>query len=199
MSRWGLLSLGLLVVVFVPLRAAPAPERKVPRELLVERRDAARDTYHMTCTIWRFPPPKGLGVKGTEFSKVILWSERWVEAELPLCKNAAERAAALKTYVERARQHEELMLQAFRIVRVTRAAVTEATYARAQAEIRYFEATGKRLPRKTADDRPKEELPRETLVKPRDDSVGEQPRVISPNDTGKGQPEKGRPPKEKKK
>jgi hypothetical protein len=148
------------------MRSAPAPERKVPKELLQKRLEAARKVYVQNQLRMR----AGNGSPKELFG----WSRRILEAELPLCVNEAARVAAYRANVERTREVERILNRAVQtgIARVADAAA--ATYYRVEAEILLFKTTGKYTPEKEENGRsdkgtrilltPKEEG--DTLPKP---------------------------------
>lgn len=140
MTRSCLLSLGVFVLTAVPALTAPAPAPpKVPRELLEARLKAARNVAILYQKRYRLGRAR--------FVETLPWSERCLDAELALAEKKADRVAALAAYVRRTRAVEERIKIMAAYPRGPRdGEVEEATYYRVQAEIRYFEATGKSLP-----------------------------------------------------
>jgi RNA polymerase sigma factor (sigma-70 family) len=120
-------------------RAAPAPAaRKVPKELLEKRLEAAQNVYKQTLQRIR----GGQGLPAELFG----WSERWFEAETALSDKKAEHIKAFKAHVERTREVERLMIGWARAGQGKQADAEAATYYRVTAEIQFFEATGELLP-----------------------------------------------------
>lgn len=140
MSRWRVLALCVVAAIALPLRAAPAPERKVPKTLLQERLQAARKVYDQT----------RMRVRGGDGRPTDLfgWSERILKAELPLCETEEARVAAYKANVERTREVERILKGLERTGNVLLSDANAATYYRVEAEILYFKATGKEAPKK---------------------------------------------------
>jgi hypothetical protein len=120
--------------------AAPAMvQSKVPKELLEKRRDMAKRVWETKWQIitqtGRMPPSELLG-----------WSERWMEAELALRDKKEERITALKSHVDRTREVERLSIATWKMRRLMAVDADAASYERLNAEIRYYEATGKSQP-----------------------------------------------------
>lgn len=148
MARSCLLALGVFVLVAAPALAAPAPAPpKVPRELLEARLKAARNVYTLR--------QRRVQLGTARPAELLGWSERWLDAELALAEKKVDRVAALAAHVRRTRELEKLITAFNRTGASMRDDVEAATYYRVQAEIRYFEATGKSLPpAKDEKDRP---------------------------------------------
>jgi hypothetical protein len=156
MSRLLLLGvfLGLFALCVLPLSSAPAPMPKVPKELLVARLVAARDTYETTKTRIRH----GGGLPEELFG----WSRRWLDAELALCKDKAARLAAMQDHVKRTREVERLAHAYAKAGQSKAADASASTYYRIEAEIMLLEAGGE-LPKQ--DKKVEEEL--KPLPKPK--------------------------------
>jgi len=73
-------------------------------------------------------------------------SERWLDAELALSEKKEDRFAALEAHVARTREVERIAFARARAGAGTEADTHAAAYERYNAEIRYFEATGKAPP-----------------------------------------------------
>ncbi len=119
--------------------AAPAPEPpKVPKEMLERRLEAAKAVWEIKWDLWqRNRMPLG---------ELFGWSERLLEAELPLREKQNDRIEALKAHVDRTRKIEQIASNLFESARGSSADAQTARYERINAEIRYFQATGKALP-----------------------------------------------------
>jgi hypothetical protein len=141
--------------------AAPAPEaRKAPKEMLEKRRDAAKGAWEVKLALQlRTSPVRGN--VSPRLSDLFGWSERWLDAELALCEKKEDRIAALKAHVDRTRIIEQFAIRVVKFARGTQADVKAATYERINAEIRYYEETGKEPPPP-----PKEKEPDEKLLPP---------------------------------
>lgn len=100
----------------------------VSRELLEERRDAARDVFQEE--IRRLQAGEALP------GGVSAWSERWLEAELALSLARADRLKALEAHVERTKQVEEIAMAYAKAGQGRQADASVARYYRADAEIR---------------------------------------------------------------
>lgn len=113
---------------------APAP-RKPPKELLEKRLDEVKIVWDMKMQRLQFR-------KGQP-SDLFGWSERCLEAELALQDEKEGRMKALKAHVDRLRALERIAR--FNADRGLSDVIEShaATYERTNAEIRYFEATGK--------------------------------------------------------
>lgn len=136
-------------------QGAPAPAaKKVPKELLEKRRDAAKGAWEIKLAIGKraFAPKGNFNPK---ISDLLGWSERWLDAELPLCEKKAERIAALKAHVDRTRKVEQMAMAIEKFAGATTADIKAATYERLNAEIRYFEETGKTPPPPDNEELPK--------------------------------------------
>jgi hypothetical protein len=146
MSCWRLLAMGLLLAAAVPMRAEPPPKRKIPRELLEMRLNAARVVYELDYVrIMGGPgqPPELFG-----------WSERILKAELPLCESKVAREAAYKANLARLRNLERLLKtydELFPDNHTWSADAAAATFDRLEAEIEYFQLTGKQAPSDAGD------------------------------------------------
>jgi RNA polymerase sigma factor (sigma-70 family) len=118
-----------------PPAAAP---RQVPKDLLEKQLDAARKVFKGRQV--RIRAGQGLP------TELYGWSERWLEAELALSSKKADRLAALKAHVERTREVEQMMMKYAEAGASRQEDTDAATYERARAEIRYFQATGEMPP-----------------------------------------------------
>jgi hypothetical protein len=118
---------------------------KVPKELLKERLDAARNVYKQNME--RIKGGIGFPIE------LLGWSERWLEAELALKDKKEERIAALKAHVNRTREVERMLIVYATTGQSKESDAAAGTYDRVNAEIRYFQATGK-LPPKAAEKAP---------------------------------------------
>jgi hypothetical protein len=129
MFRTGILSLSLLVAIPFLSVAAPAPALpKVPKELLEKRLDAVRKVFEQ----------KNRQVKLSRAHPSVLfgWSERWLEAELALAGNQADRVKALKDHLHRAQEIERLAINFAKVGGGRHDDAAAATYFRLKAEIR---------------------------------------------------------------
>jgi len=136
MSRSWFVALGLLVLVAARLPAEDKPQ--VPRELLEQRRDAARKVF--TEDFKRFFNFRA------EINPMFAWSQRWLEAELVLSDKKADRIASLEAHLERLRRLEKVAIQHARVGQLHQRDADAATYYRVDAEIRLFQVTGKMPP-----------------------------------------------------
>jgi hypothetical protein len=140
-------------------QGAPAPAaKKVPKEMLEKRRDAAKQLWKISFAL-RQGAFKGQGRFNGQLSDLWVWSERWLDAELALYDKKEDRSAALKGHVDRTRQIEQLAKANVQFAAGTSTSVIAATYERINAEIRYFEETGK-TPPPTEGIKPDNELPK---------------------------------------
>jgi hypothetical protein len=134
------LSLGLFALAGAPLVSAPAPAAPaVPKELLQERLEAARQTYKQT---WQ--RLKGGDAHPTDLPA---WSRRWLDAELALCEKKADRIAAHQAHLDRMKEVEQFMHRIVKAGMAVQADATAATYFRTEAEIGLIQAGGKLPPR----------------------------------------------------
>jgi hypothetical protein len=146
-AAWLVLTIILTLVaggVFIPRGAhgdaVPAPAKsKAPKELLEKRRDMAKRIWE---TKWQVITQTGR----MHVSELFGWSERWLEAELALQDKKEERITALKSHADRTREAERLSIASWKMRRLTAWDVDAASYERMNAEIRYYEATGKAQP-----------------------------------------------------
>ncbi len=116
---------------------APAPELpKVPKEMLEKRLETVKKVWKekwKVMTSGLSPQPDLL----------FGWSERLLDVELPLLDKPKDRIAALQAHVDRTREVERIVsTYAKRGVGRTSDA-DAATYERINAEIRFFQASGK--------------------------------------------------------
>jgi hypothetical protein len=146
-GAWLVLTIILILVaggVFIPRGAhgdavpASAPS-KAPKELLEKRRDIAKRVWE---TKWQIITQTGR----MPASDLLGWSERWMDAELALRDKKEERVAALQAHVERTREVERLSIASWKMGRLMAVDADAASYERFNAEIRYYEATGKAPP-----------------------------------------------------
>jgi hypothetical protein len=126
MRRWSI-SLLACLVVGVGLASADTPPR-VPKDLLEKRLDTARKVYEQNLARVK----NGQG----QPSGLAEWSERWLDAELALAAAQADRAKALRTHLDRAREVERIATNFARAGQGRQADADAATYFRLQAEIR---------------------------------------------------------------
>jgi hypothetical protein len=144
MSRSFQMALGLAVVGVCSLllsaessqNAAPKAALKIPRELLEERREAARKVYEEDLTRFR-------AAELAMDERLLWWSERWLNAELALSEKPAERTAALETHVKRVKEVERMFAHYAKVGQGRHSDAQAATYFRAEAEIRLLEAAQK--------------------------------------------------------
>jgi hypothetical protein len=125
--------------------SASAP-RKVPKELLEKRLEAARKVYELH--LKRIRGGQGLP------NELYGWSEHWFEAEMALSDKKADRIKALAAHVDRTREEERLMIAYARSGQGRQADADAATYYRVSAEIQFFEATGELPPKRPQEARP---------------------------------------------
>ncbi len=119
--------------------AAPAPEaRKVPKELLEKRRDAVQRVFNGKMQ----RVPRGLAQTDEFFG----WSERLLEAELALSEQKENQITAFKAHLDRTREIERIVTRMVKAGIATNADLDVAAYERINAEIRYFQGTGKDAP-----------------------------------------------------
>ncbi len=126
----------VLVLLCCEAVAAPAPPLKVPGELLMANRDAARQTYLALEVRAR----AGQANPG----ELSVWSRRWLDAELALAEKQDAKTAAYQAHWERTKDTEERALALFKTGQAPLSDATAATYFRVEAEILYFQATGKK-------------------------------------------------------
>ena len=105
----------------------PAPP-KVPKELLEKRAEAARKVYQQNLT--RLKAGQGLP------SELFGWSERWLDAELPLAEKPADRARVLQAHLDRTREVERMTVGFAKAGQGRQSDADAATYYRLEAEIR---------------------------------------------------------------
>lgn len=127
------------------------------KELLRQRFEAAQRTYEEKFRDCR----RGAASPSDFFG----WSERLLEAELALSNKADDRLAALKAHLKRTRETELFAISYVESGLAPRADADAATYERINADIRYFQATGKVPPPPPKLD-PKLRFPREDLGSP---------------------------------
>lgn len=117
--------------------AAPAPAPpKVPKEMLEKRLVEATKVWEIYWQLWR-QAPKSLR------SDLFGWSERLLEAQLALLDKQEGRMKAFKAHVDRTRLIEQLAIAGVNHARGSPFDVHKASYERINAEIRYFQETGK--------------------------------------------------------
>ena len=107
----------------------------IPRELLEERRDAAREVFQQ-------------GLRQLQDGQLLPgalseWSQRWLDAELALTDAREWRAAALEAHLERSKQVEEIAATFAKTGQGRQADAEAARYFRSDAEIRLREAKGR--------------------------------------------------------
>ncbi len=138
-----LIVLGLAVVGVCSLLFSAEPPRtaaakaapKIPRELLEQRRDAARKVFEEN--LRRFQ-----GAELAMDERLLWWSERWLNAELALTEKPAERTAAHEAHVKRLKELEKMFAHYAITGQGRQSDAQAATYFRAEAEIRLLEAGG---------------------------------------------------------
>jgi hypothetical protein len=144
MSRSFLMALCLAVVGVCSLlvsaassqTAGPKTAPKIPRELLAQRREAARKVFEEHLT----------RLKAAEMAtdeRLMWWSERWLNAELALSEKPADRTAALAAHVQRLKELERIFDAHAKAGQARESDAQAATYFRADAEIRLQEAAEK--------------------------------------------------------
>ena len=117
--------------------AAPALKApKVPKEMLGKRLEEAK-------RVWAFYWQARTSRLKIELSDLFGWSERLLEAELALLDKQEGRIKALKSHVDRTRQIEQIAIAQVESARSSQFNVHKASYERINAEIRYFQETGK--------------------------------------------------------
>ncbi len=143
MRRSLLAALGLAIVGVCSLllsaeparNAAPKAAPKVPRELLEQRREAARKVFEENL----------IRLRAAELAmdeRLMWWSERWLNAELALSEKPADRTAAHEAHVKRLKELEKIFVVYAKTGQVRESDAQAATYYRADAEIRLLEAGG---------------------------------------------------------
>jgi hypothetical protein len=149
---------GILIPRGAQSEAAPAPvAQTVPKELLERRLEVVN-------MVWEMNRRRFLGGKVALPNDLLGWSERMLEAELPLLDTQKDRITALQKHMDRTREVEQIF---FRMADVGVGRIVDAhaaTYERLNAEIRFFEATGEVPP-----------PPRILLEKQRKQQPGEPP------------------------
>jgi len=144
MRRSVLMALGLAVVAVSslllsaepPRNAAPKAALTIPRELLEQRREAARKVFEENLTRLR-------GAELAMDERLMWWSERLLNAELALSEKPADRTAALDAHVKRMKELEKMFAAYVKIGQARESDAQAATYFRAEAEIRLLEAGAK--------------------------------------------------------
>ncbi|MGE5192856.1 MAG: hypothetical protein ACM3U2_10160 [Deltaproteobacteria bacterium] len=116
--------------------AAPKAAPKIPRELLEQRREAARKVYEEDLTRFR-------GAELVMDERLLWWSERWLNAELALSEKPADRTVAHEAHVKRLKELEKMFAHYAKTGQGRESDAQAATYFRADAEIRLLEAGGK--------------------------------------------------------
>lgn len=121
--------------------SAPA---KLPVDLLEKRLEAARKVYNLNLA----------RVKGGQgsFNELFGWSEKWLDAELPLIVKQDDRVKAIRAHLERTREVERLAAMFVTAGQAKAADAEAATYYRVEAEIRAIrEGAGPQAPNKPAE------------------------------------------------
>lgn len=144
MSRSFLLALGLAVVgvsslllsAEPPRNTAEKAARKIPRELLAQRLEAAR-------SVFEFDLKRFNAAEMPTDERLMLWSERWLNAELALSEKPADRTAAHEAHVERLKELEKIFDEYAKSGRSRKSDAQAAMSFRAEAEIRLLEERGK--------------------------------------------------------
>ena len=128
MFRFSALAICLMFFGSAPILADTGKTPKVPKELLEKRAEAAGK-------VWK---EKFLRLRNREArpSDLFGWSERWLEAELALRHDAADRAKALKGHLARTKDVERVAVQSARTGQGMQSDADAATYYRLEAEIR---------------------------------------------------------------
>jgi hypothetical protein len=141
MSRWMYLAVFVLgagaafVVSINAERAAYArAAQNVPRELLQSRLKAARKVFEMNMQRVQS------GVAVADIG-MLSWSQRWLDAELAMSDARADRIAAIKAHLERAKEVEKIAAAHVQAGQGREVDEQMATYFRIDAEIQLSEAT----------------------------------------------------------
>ncbi len=113
------------------VRAKPAAN--VPRELLEQRLEAARNVFRQNLQRLQ-------GREAVCDDAFLAWSKHWLDAELALTDKPAERIAALKAHVERMKELEKIATVYAKTGQGRESDAQAATYSRLDAEIRLLEA-----------------------------------------------------------
>lgn len=118
-----------------PAPSVPAKSRvNAPKELLEKQLDAARSVFREE--LMRLQAGEAIFDE-----KVMLWSERWLDAELSLSDKSTDQVAALKAHLDRIRELEKLAESRARSGQGRTSDAHAANYFRVSAEIRLREAT----------------------------------------------------------
>lgn len=119
--------------------AALAPAAfKAPKELLEKRLAEAKVLWDMHYQMFTRGGPRAM-----IFRELFASSERLLEAELALLDNKEDRGKARHAHVDRTREVERIAITVAKMGAFWASDVHLATYERLNAEIHYFEATGK--------------------------------------------------------
>ncbi len=139
-----LIALAVVVVAVASLRLSAEPPpiaaakaaAKIPRELLEQRREAARNVFEENLR----------RLQAAELAmdeRLMWWSERWLNAELALSDKPADRTAALAAHVKRLKELEKMFAHYAKTGQGRESDAQAATYFLTEADIRLIEAGGK--------------------------------------------------------
>lgn len=119
------------------LSADPAaPSAKIPKDLIEKQLQAARSVFQDDLA--------RLEIGETIFDQnVMLWSERWLDAELALSDQPADRVSALKSHVNRLKEIAALVEARARGGQGRNADTHAVRYFLISAELRLSQAAGK--------------------------------------------------------
>ena len=124
-------------ILFSAKSAPSAPAQtsvKVPKELLQKQLETARAVFREDLA--------RLKVGEAIFDeKFMMWSERWLDAELALSDKPTDQVAALKAHLDRIKEIEKLAEAWTRIGQGHASDALAATYFRVTAEIKLQQAT----------------------------------------------------------
>jgi hypothetical protein len=81
---------------------------------------------------------------GKQVPEFSIWSRRWLQAELPLCRKQAEKIAAYKTHLDRTKEVERIAKLQYDIGRMSAVEYSTAKYYRLQAEVWVARAQAKK-------------------------------------------------------
>jgi hypothetical protein len=126
---WGLIGLFLVVTGLVPTTWA---DSKAILENAKARRGVARRAFEkFTKSLWG----NTITTPPLDFQPFYLWSRRWMQAELDLSKNKAEKIAAFGAHLSRMKKLQQVLKSAIRHdLRLTITAVDEVPFYCLEAE-----------------------------------------------------------------
>ena len=124
----------ILVLADSGLRVCAKTSSVVPKELLQSRLGAARKVYELNLQKLQ----AGEAALDTGF---LSWSQRWLDAELALSDNRADRVVALRAHLGRAKELEKIATTHMKAGQGRELDTQAATYFRIDAEIQLLQVT----------------------------------------------------------